>query len=183
MAENTKIAWCDHTINFWWGCSKVSPACANCYAEGQAARFYPGHWGQDAPRRLRVPAARLEAMRYQVCAEKEGRRFRVFTNSMSDFFEDRRDLDMARLEALDVMRKTPNLDWFNVVAFSEDGHLLARHLSSTLGFARMDIGLVEGTFFEEKNAIYHKHFPDGYELEWIERESVHALPHLGGLRA
>lgn len=111
MAENSKIEWTDHTVNFWWGCSKVSPACAHCYAEGQAARFHEGLWGPDGDRRIRVEAARLEALRYERRAVKEGRRFRVFTNSMSDFFEDRRDLDGARLEALDVIRQTPHLDW------------------------------------------------------------------------
>lgn len=111
MAENTAISWCDHTVNFWIGCSKVSPACMNCYAEGQATRFFPGHWGSDAPRHLRVDAARLEAMRYERRAVKDGRRFRVFCASMSDFFEDRRDLDGARLEALDTIRQTPHLDW------------------------------------------------------------------------
>lgn len=111
MAENSKIEWCDHTVNFWWGCSKVSPACAHCYAEGQAARFHAGLWGPDGGRRIRVDAARKEALRYERRAVAEGRRFRVFTNSMSDFFEDRRDLDQARLEALDVIRQTPHLDW------------------------------------------------------------------------
>ncbi len=111
MAENSKIEWTDHTVNFWWGCSKVSPACAHCYAEGQAARFHAGLWGPDGERRVRVEAARREAMRYERRAVAEGRRFRVFTNSMSDFFEDRRDLDGARLEALDVIRQTPHLDW------------------------------------------------------------------------
>ncbi len=111
MAENTAISWTDHTINFWIGCQKVSPACSACYAEGMAARFWPGHWGPDAPRLLRVEAATREAMRYQRRAVKEGRRSRVFTNSMSDFFEDRWDLDDARLEALDVIRRTPDLDW------------------------------------------------------------------------
>ena len=33
MAENTKIEWCDHTFNPFIGCTKVSPACDNCYAE------------------------------------------------------------------------------------------------------------------------------------------------------
>lgn len=33
MSEQTKIAWCDSTANFWIGCKKVSPGCANCYAE------------------------------------------------------------------------------------------------------------------------------------------------------
>ena len=111
MAENSKIEWTDHTINFWWGCTKVSPACANCYAEGQAARFFPGHWGPDASRRTRVDAARHEALRYEHQAAKLGRRFRVFTNSMSDFFEDRPDLTEARQEALDIIMSTPHLDW------------------------------------------------------------------------
>jgi protein gp37 len=126
MAENSKIEWCDHTVNFWWGCTKVSPACLNCYAERQDAHFHPhlaprdrfqgekalpSHWGPEAPRLLRVEAATREAMRYERQAVAEGRRFRVFTNSMSDFFEDRRDLDQVRLQALDVIRRAPHLDW------------------------------------------------------------------------
>lgn len=41
--ENSKIEWCDHTFNPWIGCSKVSPGCANCYAEAQDRR-----WGNDS---------------------------------------------------------------------------------------------------------------------------------------
>lgn len=122
MAENTEIVWCDHTVNFWWGCTKVSPACANCYAEGVDSRFHvpkgglpeerlAPHWGPDAPRLVRLSAAAKEAMRYERRAVADGRRFRVFTNSMSDFFEARKDLTLARLEALDVIRQTPHLDW------------------------------------------------------------------------
>lgn len=111
MAENSKIEWTDHTVNFWWGCEKVSPACAHCYAEGQAARFHPGHWGPGSLRWTRLTQARNEAIRYERKAVAQGRRFRVFTNSMSDFFEDRRDLDGARMEALDTIRQTPHLDW------------------------------------------------------------------------
>jgi protein gp37 len=33
MAENSKISWTDHTLNFWIGCTKVSPGCKFCYAE------------------------------------------------------------------------------------------------------------------------------------------------------
>jgi len=126
MAENSKIEWTDHTVNFWWGCTKISPACLHCYAEGQDRHFHPSiptevrfqgeqsraaHWGPNAPRMLRVDAATLEAYKYQRHAVAEGRRFRVFTNSMADFFEDRRDLDAPRLEALEVIRDTPQLDW------------------------------------------------------------------------
>lgn len=40
MAENSNIEWCDHTFNPWIGCSKVSLACDNCYAEGMMDRRY-----------------------------------------------------------------------------------------------------------------------------------------------
>ena len=33
MGENTSIEWADHTINFAWGCTKVSKECQKCYAE------------------------------------------------------------------------------------------------------------------------------------------------------
>ncbi|KJV07994.1 phage Gp37/Gp68 family protein [Methylocucumis oryzae] len=36
--KNSKIQWCDHTFNPWLGCTKVSPACDNCYAESWAKR-------------------------------------------------------------------------------------------------------------------------------------------------
>jgi len=123
MAENSKIEWCHHTVNFWWGCAKVSPGCEHCYAEGQAGRFYPGIWGPEAARHVRIEAACWEAMRYDRQAVKQGRRFRVFTNSMSDFFEDRVALTLARLEALDVMRLTPHLDW--LILTKRPGNILS----------------------------------------------------------
>lgn len=52
MSEKTKIQWCDSTINFWEGCTKVSAGCANCYAEARDKRFTGGKlWGKGAPRR------------------------------------------------------------------------------------------------------------------------------------
>ena len=150
MAENSAIEWTDHTINFWHGCSKVSPGCANCYAETLDARFHalradrPGrarHWG-NAPRLLRVEAGRQEALKYERRAVKDGVRFRVFTQSMGDFFEDRRDLDVARLEALEVIRKTPHLDWLvltkrpeNVLPLLERAQRMAQDAAPTLRMA------------------------------------------------
>lgn len=52
MSTVTKIEWCDHTWSPWRGCTKVSPGCANCYAEGLAMRFGDqwGAWGKGKPR-------------------------------------------------------------------------------------------------------------------------------------
>jgi len=51
MSEHSKIQWTDDTHNFWQGCTKVSPGCANCYAEARDKRFADGiHWGPGAPR-------------------------------------------------------------------------------------------------------------------------------------
>ena len=45
MSANTSIEWTDRTWNPVTGCTKVSPGCAHCYAEGVAARF----WGTQYP--------------------------------------------------------------------------------------------------------------------------------------
>lgn len=50
--KDSHIQWTDHTFNPWEGCTKVSPGCANCYAEARNVRFTGGkNWGKGAPRR------------------------------------------------------------------------------------------------------------------------------------
>lgn len=56
MSDATAIPWCDSTWNPWWGCTKVSPGCLNCYAETWAARIgektgQTVNWGKEEPRR------------------------------------------------------------------------------------------------------------------------------------
>jgi len=51
MAENTKIEWATHTFNPWMGCTKVSPACKNCYAERDFDhRYNKVKWGKNGTR-------------------------------------------------------------------------------------------------------------------------------------
>lgn len=108
MGTETKIEWADDTVNFWWGCVKVSAGCANCYAEALDARFRLGgetHWGPSAPRYHRHDAAVRDLEKAARKAVRTGERRRVFIQSMADFFEARPDLDQPRIDALREMRR------------------------------------------------------------------------------
>lgn len=109
MAENSKIAWCDHTMNFWLGCQKVSPACDHCYAESWANRFgQPELW--TGQRRRTKPANWRKLVAWNDCAAAYARRQRVFCSSLSDFF-DNQVPDEWRADAWDMIRKLRNLDF------------------------------------------------------------------------
>ena len=109
MAENTAIEWADATVNFWAGCSKVSPACDHCYAERMAGRLWGVKWGAGE-QRLRFEGAAETARALNRKAERTGKRLRVFCNSMSDVFDN--EVDPAwRRDLFALIEKTPNLDW------------------------------------------------------------------------
>ena len=86
MAENSNIEWTDHTISFWWGCEKISPACTNCYADTLAKRYGDDIWGKGKPRR-KIKSAVENLLKLNEKAKAAGRVDKVFINSMSDFFE------------------------------------------------------------------------------------------------
>ncbi len=108
MSENTKIEWADHTFNPWVGCTKVSPACDHCYAEGWAKRSGMVMWGGE---RIRTTKANWKQPRkWNAQAQAEGRRFRVFCASLADVF-DNQVPDAWRLDLFSLIAETPNLDW------------------------------------------------------------------------
>lgn len=90
MAENSKIEWTHHTMNPWRGCQKVSPGCANCYAETMSKRN-PGTLGIWGPEGTRVVASEAQwklPHKWNREAEAAGERRRVFCASLADVFED-----------------------------------------------------------------------------------------------
>jgi protein gp37 len=86
MAENSKIEWCDHTVNLWWGCVKVHAGCDNCYAEKLANRFGDNIWGVNSQRK-RIKSSFKDLEKYQKAAKREGIKYKVFVGSMMDIFE------------------------------------------------------------------------------------------------
>jgi len=56
-------------------------------------------------------------------------------------------------------------DWHNVQALSEDGCFITGHICSNHCFIPHDMGLEPNGW---KRDIYDKHYPEGYEVVWIE---------------
>jgi protein gp37 len=116
--KGTKIEWTDHTFNPWWGCTKVSEGCRNCYAETFSKRTGHDIWGPTALRRKFLLAHWQEPLKWEAQAAKEGRRHRVFCASMADVFERHElagaghdDLDQERAKLWGLIERTPHLDW------------------------------------------------------------------------
>ena len=97
MAETTKIAWADHTANYWMGCCKVSPGCANCYAETLTTNLMGLKvWGPAKT------TARKAVKNVYGNVQTWNRRSdpanpsKVFCGSLMDWAEDHPDLDELR---------------------------------------------------------------------------------------
>lgn len=91
MAERTTIEWTESTWNPTRGCSRVSPGCVNCYAEGIAARFSkPGQayaglaTFQNKKPRWTGKVDVIEDKLDEPLGWQEPRR--IFVDSMSDLF-------------------------------------------------------------------------------------------------
>ncbi|MEQ1761582.1 MAG: phage Gp37/Gp68 family protein [Pyrinomonadaceae bacterium] len=125
MAENSGISWTDHTFNPWMGCTKVSPACDNCYAERDMDhRYGKVAWGPKGTRLATGTSYWLKPAVWNAEAAEKGRRYFVFCASLADVFENwKGDIDQPKFNlgdtSLDAIRKrlwkmieaTPNLDW------------------------------------------------------------------------
>jgi protein gp37 len=73
MAENTKIEWAHHTFNPWIGCTKVSPACKNCYAERDMDhRYGKVAWGPNGTRVLTGSENWIKPVRWNMLAQRRG---------------------------------------------------------------------------------------------------------------
>jgi protein gp37 len=111
MADVTGIQWTDATFNPWWGCERVSPACAHCYADTVAHRYGHDLWGAETSRRFFGDEHWRQPLRWDRKAEASGTRTRVFCASMADVFEDRDELEKWRVRLWGLIEATPNLDW------------------------------------------------------------------------
>lgn len=110
MGENSGIEWTHHTFNPWIGCTKISPACDNCYAEAYDKRYGGEHWGPKAERRRTAFSNWNNPRRWNRQAENEGIRLRVFCASLADVFDNAVPVEW-RNDLWTLISETPNLDW------------------------------------------------------------------------
>lgn len=116
--ENTKIEWCDHSWSPWRGCTKVSPGCANCYAETLSHRnpAVLGQWGTGKPRvkakNWNEPRKWNRAEAGKMVSHAEfvvGRKLTVFP-SLCDWLDDEVPIEWLA-EFLQLVHATPDLTW------------------------------------------------------------------------
>ena len=125
MGEVTAIEWTDHTFNPWIGCTKVSPACDNCYAEGlMDIRYGRAKWGVGEARVRTAASNWSQPRKWDRQAAKGGTRPFVFCASLADVFDNEVDSEW-RADLFKLIEETPNLVWLlltkrigNVIAMS-----------------------------------------------------------------
>lgn len=111
MGENSSIEWTDDTFNPWVGCTKVSPGCANCYAERDMDHRYNFvKWGKGQPRRRTSVANWKKPHQWNRKAQASGKRARVFCASLADWLDPEVPAEWLR-DLLVLIDQTPHLDW------------------------------------------------------------------------
>lgn len=98
MGKTTSIAWTDSTFNFVWGCTKISPGCANCYMYRYSERTNRDPFKVTITKQGIAPNVKdkLDAL-----GEK------IFINDMSDTFH--QDIDDDQIATwIDIFGQLPN---------------------------------------------------------------------------
>lgn len=156
MGENTKIEWATHTFNPWIGCTKVSPGCANCYAETlMDARYGRVKWGKGQPRSRTGKANWRKPVLWNKAAAGAAVRPRVFCASLSDWLDEEVQIEWL-LDLLRLIRRTPALDWLLLSKRPERFH--ARLAAVMDGFSSNCC-----TLEDAQDAVWIRNMMEGWE--------------------
>lgn len=143
MAENSGIEWTTHTFNPWIGCTRVSAACDNCYAEAWDNRFGGERWGPHAARtRTKTWGNPIKWNRKAAGGERP----RVFVASLADVFDNHKSIpDAWRRELWTLIRQCQNLDFLLLTKRPQN---IARYLPDDWGGGYANVWL--GTTVENQ---------------------------------
>lgn len=95
MALGSKIEWTNHTLNFWTGCTKVSPGCKYCYMYRDQERY-----GKEPTELVKVKNSTIKKVLNKALPGDK-----IFVCSWSDFFIE--GADEWRKEAWEIIKNHP----------------------------------------------------------------------------
>ena len=102
----------------------------NCYAETMSKNYKHDVWGSGKRRRINSPDYWQEPRKWNRKAKKEGYRYRVFSSSMCDNFEDHPDVISQLPDLWSLIKQTPWLDW---LLLTKRDHRIAQSLPPDWG--------------------------------------------------
>ena len=142
MSDTTKIEWTathlpdgtvlpGYTFNPWTGCTKVSPGCDHCYAEGWSKRSGHVEWGPHGSRRRTSAANWAKPIKWNAEAEASGIRRKVFCASLADVFDNHGSITSGwHGDLWHLIACTPHLDWLMLTKRPQN---IAKMLPETYG--------------------------------------------------
>lgn len=142
MTDTTKIEWTatrlpdgtmlpGYTFNPWTGCTKVSPGCDHCYAEGWSKRSGHVEWGPHGSRRRTSAANWAKPIKWNAEAEASGIRRKVFCASLADVFDNHGSITSGwHGDLWHLIARTPHLDWLLLTKRPQN---IAKMLPETYG--------------------------------------------------
>jgi protein gp37 len=168
MGETTGISWTDHTFNPWWGCTRVSLGCDNCYAETFDARFGDPHWGKGIPRRIFSDKHWREPLLWDQNAERYKVKRLVFCASMADVMDDEAP-EGAREKLWDLINNTPHLIW---QLLTKRPHRFERYMPAKFTFNNVWLGVSAENqeFYDVRWPILRDFCAARNMLSWISYE-------------
>jgi protein gp37 len=113
--KDTTIEWADHSWSPWIGCTKVSPGCANCYAEHlMDHRMKKVNWGRGNPRKRTSAGYWKQPVKWDQIAlmetgDPELYQASVFP-SLCDWLDPEVPIEWLA-DFLALIHATPNLRW------------------------------------------------------------------------
>lgn len=69
--------------------------------------------------------------------------------------------------------------WMSGCLIAEDGTGLGGHLCSNEGYMEHDLGILEGSRKDRHENDFQKHYPDGYQMDFVTGDKVRDKAHIG----
>ena len=176
MGSNTKIEFAEHSWNPWYGCSRVSEGCDNCYAERWAKRapFIENFFGG--------PKLSKRGIRFPRSKHHKPGDF-VFVCSLSDFFH-RAVRSKWRADALQVMADRPELIFLLLtkrIEIAEDEIVLIKeHIPDLWPKLEKNRNVWLGVTAENQRRADER-IPILLEMKWPGRKFASVEPMIGGV--